>query len=309
MSRLISIVIPLFNEGLHIEESLNKIETEVLKTGLNYELIVIDDGSSDDTWEIITNRKKNYPQLKAVRFSRHFGKESALCAGLDEAAGDAVIVIDGDLQHPPELIPQMLFLWEHEGYEIVECVKSVRGQEPSVKKLGASTFYTLLNKLSGYNLNGASDYKLLDRKVVSAWQQMGESNVFFRGMTAWLGFKTTRLDFTVGERAAGNSQWSLLHLWRLAITALVSFSSLPLRIVTILGAVFLLVSIILGMQTFYMKFTGAAITGFTTVILLLLIIGSIVMLSLGIIGEYIAAIYLEVKRRPRYIVTERTDVR
>ena len=303
MKKLISIVIPIYNEAEHLENSIIFIVKQIEALDYPFELIFIDDGSKDDSWNIITKLHRNIPQIKGFKFSRNFGKEQALCAGLEIAKGDGVIVMDADLQHPPKLIKAMIEAWE-QGAEVVECVKVDRGDEPYVNKIGSRLFYTILKIFSGYSLNGASDYKLLDRKVVDQWKRMDERNVFFRGMTAWLGFKVDKIPFSVEQRAGGKSAWSVKNLVQLGVKAIVSFSTIPLRIVSVLGVTFLLSAILIIIQTLYMKFSGKAVNGFTTVIVLLLIIGSILMISLGIIGEYIAAIYNEVKRRPRYIISE-----
>lgn len=300
-----SVVIPIYREGSQLDAVLGIIKKELDSLQALYEIVLVDDGSPDNTWDIIRGLSKHYPMLRALRLSRNFGKEHALCAGLEIAKGKAVIVMDGDLQHPPTLIPKMAHIWMELNVEIVEAVKVSRGKESLFSKLGANLFYLLLNSLSGYNLKGASDYKLLDRKVVDAWIEMGERNLFFRGMIAWLGFQRVQISFEVPERFAGKSGWSIFKLVRLAITGVTAFSSLPLQFVTFSGAIFLVFAVILAIQTLFLKLTGKAVSGFATVIILLLVIGSLLMISLGIIGEYIARIYEEVKARPRYIVSDR----
>jgi polyisoprenyl-phosphate glycosyltransferase len=306
----LSLVIPVYREGSHlnvvIREIIAVLEKNISKE--SYEIILIDDGSPDNTWDVIREISPEFSMLRGVRLSRNFGKECALCAGLEMAKGEAVIVMDGDLQHPPDLIPEMVRLWQKSNIDIVEAVKVTRGKESFIGKIGAELFYTILNYLSGYNLRGASDYKLLDRKVVNAWLKMGERNLFFRGMTAWLGFQRVTIPFEVASRIGGKSGWSTLKLVKLAITGLTAFSSLPLHLITFSGCFFLIIAVILGAQAFILKFTGRAVDGFTTVIILLLIIGSLLMISLGIIGLYIARIYEEVKRRPRFIISEIIEV-
>src|SRR6266566_1417123 len=184
---LISIVIPLYNEGSHLNALLSDLKIALQQTGCAFELILIDDGSPDDTWERIRDEARTFPNLRAVRLSRNFGKELALCAGLERARGDAVVVMDGDGQHPPSLLPVMVEKWRTSGADIVEAVKRRRGHESLASKFGALTFYVILNKLSGFELKGASDYKLIDRRVLDTWLVMRERNVFFRGMTAWMG--------------------------------------------------------------------------------------------------------------------------
>lgn len=306
-SPILSIVIPLYKEGDNLTNSLALIIQEIEKTGELFEIVLVDDGSPDNTWEVIRKLSLNYPMLKALRFSRNFGKEYALGAGIEAAKGKAVIVMDGDLQHPPQLIPKMVKIWNESQVDIVEAIKVSRGKESLWGKLRAHLFYWILNRLSGYNLRGASDYKLLDRNVVNAWLRMGERKLFFRGMTAWLGFRCVQIPFEVPNRIGGQSRWSIIQLIKLALTGITSFSSLPLHFVTLTGGIFLLFSFVLGFQALYLKFTGQAVSGFTTVIILLLIIGSLLMISLGIIGIYIARIYEEVKGRPRYIILDKID--
>jgi glycosyltransferase involved in cell wall biosynthesis len=304
---LYSIVIPVYCEEYHLKLVLETIEQEISSLASCYEIILIDDGSTDNTWDVIREISVYHADIKALRFSRNFGKDYALYAGLETAKGEVVIVMDGDLQHPPQLIPKMLKVWSKSNVDIVEAVKVSRGKESFLGKLRANLFYAILNRLSGYNLRGASDYKLLDRRVVDAWLRIGERNLFFRGMTAWLGFRSVQISFEVPNRVGGKSQWSILQLVKLALTGITSFSSLPLHFVTLSGLTFLVFSFVLGFQSLFLKFTGQSVSGFTTVILLLLIIGSLLMLSLGMIGIYIARIYEEVKRRPRYVVLEKIE--
>lgn len=305
-NNLISVAIPVYNEGKQIYENINVIYKIMTEYNINHEFILIDDGSRDNTWEELQRLSRDLPNITAFRLSRNFGKEAALCAALESVRGRACIIMDSDLQHPPEIIPQMVSLWENEGYDVIEGVKSDRGNERLINKLGAFFFYSVLKRLSGFDLKGASDFKLLDAKVVDSWREMKERNTFFRAMSAWLGYKRTNVYFNVPDRKDGRSKWSTFRLVKLAITAITSFSSLPLQLVTMMGIIFLFGSIILGIYTLVMKFRGIAIGGFTTVILLQLIIGSTLMISLGIIGTYIAKIFDEVKLRPRYIICDKS---
>lgn len=305
--KLISIVIPVYNEEKHIQKNIQVIHDTLNKNGIKHNFILIDDGSRDNTWGELKRISLSLEGVMAIKLSRNFGKEAALCAGLEHVSSDACIVMDSDLQHPPEKIPEMVYLWENEGFDIVECVKASRGKESITYKLGSLLFYNILNKLSGFDFGGASDFKLLDKKVVDAWKLMSERSTFFRGMSTWVGYSKIQIPFVVAERLEGNSKWSPLRLVKLAVNAITSFSSLPLYIVTFLGVLFLLGAIPIGIKSLYMYFRGYAVDGFTTVILLLLIIGSILMISLGIIGSYIAKIYEEVKQRPRYLIAEKVD--
>jgi len=302
----ISVVIPVHCEAEVLPGTLSAVRDALRKVGLPYELVVVDDGSTDTTWQAIANFAEEEPALRGLRLSRRFGKEAALRAGLETARGNAAITMDGDLQHPPDLIPDMIAAWRG-GADIVEAVKEDRSTNGAIESLRARLFYALLRRLSGHDLDGASDFKLLDQRVLRAYLSLGERNIFFRGMVAWLGFNSVRLPFSVPRRAGGRSSWTFVGLVRLAVTAVTSFSSVPLQFVTILGVCLLTFSFAMGVQTLYRKLSGSALDGFTTVILLLLIIGSTLMVALGIIGEYIARIYDEVKGRPRYLIGETLD--
>jgi dolichol-phosphate mannosyltransferase len=304
---LISVVVPVFREAEALPTFVAAVRHVLTQCDVPHEIVLVDDGSSDNTWVVISGEAKASPSVRGFRLSRNFGKEAALCAGLEKARGAAVIVMDGDGQHPASLLPEMIRMWRATGADIVQAVKRSRGRESLSSKASALLFYVILKKFSGFDLRGASDFKLMSRKAVNAWLRMGERNVFFRGMTAWMGFTTVQIPFEVALRARGHSTWSYLMRLRLAITGITAFSSLPLQLVTFAGGVFLVFSIILGAQTIYLKLTSQAVSGFATVILLELLIGSLLMISLGIIGEYLARIYREVKGRPRYLLTESTE--
>ena len=302
-SPLLSVVIPLYREGAHLATTLPKIMSVLDKLDVSYEVVLVDDGSPDDTWQALCQLRACCPQVKGVRLSRNFGKEAALAAGLEQVCGSAIVVMDGDLQHPPDLIPQMLQLWR-DGAEVVEAVKQHRGHESLTSRARAKLFYNIFTKITGFDLHGASDFKLMDRRVLDAWRRMGERNLFFRGMNAWLGFRRVQIPFNVEERVGGESGWSIIQLARLAMTAVTSFSSMPLYLLIAAGLGFALFAALIGGQTLYLKLSGHAVEGFTTVILVLLILGSAVMLGLGLIGIYIARIYEEVKGRPRFVIAE-----
>lgn len=297
------VVIPVYQEGSHIKQSIATIANILLNHHIPYEFILIDDGSKDDSWQQMEELASSNQHVIALRLSRNFGKESALCAGLEYADGDMVLVMDADLQHPPELIPQMVEAWRLGGYDVVEGIKNSRGKENPLYRSLAHLFYFIIYKTSDVNLDKASDFKLMDRKVVQAWKEMPERAVFFRGMSAWVGFSRKQINFDVAERASGKSKWSFIRLVRLAVNAITSYTSLPLHLITILGIIMFIGGLILGVQTLFMKFSGRATDGFTTVILLLLLVGSSIMISLGIIGIYLTKIYKEVKARPRYLIS------
>ena len=304
---ILSIVIPVFQESMSLAKVLAKVREFASATGESYELIVVDDGSSDETWRVIEDETARYPELRALRLSRNFGKEAAVSAGLDVTRGQAIVVMDGDLQHPPELLPRMVAIWKAGGVDLVEAVKEARPTEPLINRLGSQLFYSILTAFAHRDLKYASDFKLLDRRVVDAWRDMGERNLFFRGMVAWLGFKRAQVRFTVPDRVGGRSGWTLLKLVKLAVTAVTAFSVAPLQLVTFVGTIYFLFAVAIGIQTLYNWFSGIAVSGFTTVILLLLIISGVQMVCLGIFGAYIARIYDEVKGRPRYVVRDRFE--
>ena len=305
MADLISLVIPSFNEEENIDNTVNTLKTILGPEDFDYELIFVNDGSSDKTFDKILEASERDERVKGISFSRNFGKEAAIFAGLQAAVGDACVVIDCDLQHPPTLIHEMVMKWR-EGYEVVEGVKSSRGRESLFHRMCAGLFYRIMSRLIKIDMRSTSDYKLIDRKVVNVLLSLNERNTFFRALTFWVGFKSTKLEYDVEERKFGSTKWSFMSLMKYAINNATSFSTLPLQIVTFLGVISIFGSVILGIQTLVKYFMGKAQEGFSTVILLELLIGGFIMLSLGIIGHYLARIYEEVKGRPKYIVREQT---
>ncbi len=303
---LLSIVLPSYNEEQNIANTAKVLAELLEKEQIDYELVFVSDGSKDATYEEILKAAEANPKVKGAKFSRNFGKEACIFAGLRLTTGDAVIVMDCDLQHPPQVIPQMWKLWQ-EGYEVVEGVKTSRGKESLAHKLSAGLFYKIMSKLIKMDMNASSDYKLLDRKVVDVLLELPERNTFFRALTFWAGFHTTTVEYEVQERIYGTSKWSVISLMKYAITNATSFSTLPLQLVTVMGMISILFSVVLAIQTTVRYFMGNSVEGFTTVILLILIIGGFIMLSLGIIGHYIARIYEEVKGRPKYIISDVTQ--
>ena len=224
-------------------------------------------------------------------------------AGLSESKGDCSVVIDCDLQHPPEKIIEMYHLWE-QGYEIIEGKKSNRGTERKFHTFAAKTFYSIISAATGFDMENASDFKLLDRKAVNVLINMREKNAFFRALSSWIGFEKTTIEFDVLDRETGESKWSTISLVKYALNNISSFSTAPMQIVTVLGAIMFAVSIVLGGIALMQKICGQALEGFTTVILIQLFSSSVAMVSLGVIGYYIARIYEEIKDRPRYIIAD-----
>lgn len=300
---MLSIIIPSFNEEKMVPIAAKEISAVMTGAGIPFQLIFVDDGSRDSTWEQILSQGKNDSRITGVHFSRNFGKEAAIFAGLSHAQGDCCAVIDCDLQHPPEKLVEMYHLWE-QGYEVVEGVKeSATGRDGGVAHdLFAGLFYRLISSATKLDMKNSSDFKLLDRKVVDTLNQMPERSTFFRALSFWVGFKRTTVSYQVRERVCGTTKWSPLALIRYALLNIASFSSAPMQIVLWLGIGSLLLGLILAIQTLIQKLSGLALEGFTTVILVQLLGFGIVMVSLGIIGFYIARIYDEIKGRPRYIV-------
>lgn len=298
----LSVVLPAYNEEAMLPRTAQVLGDLLGREGIDYELVFVDDGSADLTWERIQEAHAGNERAHGVHFSRNFGKEAAVFAGLGAAKGACVAVMDCDLQHPPEALVRMYRLWQ-EGYEVIEGVKRSRGRESGAHAAAAGAFYKLMTKATKIDMARASDFKLMDRRAVDALLDMPECDPFFRAMSSWVGFRKTHVEFDVQEREAGVSKWSTRKLIRYAVSNIAGYSTAPMQAVTWAGGIFLIFAIILGIQTLVRFFMGQAVAGFTTVILLLLLIGSILMISLGIIGYYIARIYEEAKRRPRYIIS------
>ena len=299
---MLSVILPSYNEEKMIAKATERMAEILQPEKIDYELLFIDDGSRDNTWAQINEAAEKDSHVVGVHFSRNFGKEAAMFAGLEQAKGDCCVVIDCDLQHPPEKIIEMYRLWE-QGYEVVEGIKEDRGEESGLHKFAANSFYGLISKATGMDMSSSSDFKLLDRKVVDTLNSLPERNVFFRALSFWVGYKKTSVSYCVQERTEGVSKWSTKSLIKYALTNISSFSSAPLHIVTVLGFIMLAVAFVLGIIALVQKISGVALGGFTTVILLLLFSASVIMISLGIIGYYIARIYDEIKGRPRYIIS------
>ncbi len=298
---MLSVVIPAYNEQEMVPTAAREIGRALKQAGIAYELLFVDDGSKDNTWQEI--RALSQTGVRGVHFSRNFGKEAAIFAGLQHSKGDCVAVIDCDLQHPPEKLAEFYRRWE-QGAEVVEGVKSDRGQESGLHRLSAKVFYALISRATKVDMSRASDFKLLDRKAVNVILTMREKRAFFRALSSWVGFRTAEVAYEVRERTAGQSKWSTWSLMKYAVSNITAFTAMPLHIVTLLGVVTLLVSVVLGVIALVQKIAGTALGGFTTVIILLLFIGSMIMISLGILGYYIGNIYEEIKDRPRYVVAD-----
>jgi glycosyltransferase involved in cell wall biosynthesis len=300
---VISVVVPAYNEAAGLARTVDQIVGELATLAVVWEVILVDDGSSDDTFAQICRLSMREPRIKGLRLSRNFGKEGALLAGLDRASGHAVLTMDADRQHPPSLIPEMFSRWRA-GAKVVHGVKRNRRSDPLRQRLGAQLVSRLLAKWAALDVHNSADFKLLDRQVVEVIRNLPERARFYRGLTSWIGFPDDYVEFDVPARRDDGSKWSMWGLIELAITALSSFSSLPLRIVTLLGLATLILGVFVAGEALWSWMKGSAVSGFATIIITLLIIGSFIMISLGIIGEYVAKIYQEVKARPHYLVLE-----
>lgn len=299
---MLSIIIPAFNEQENIHNTAIVVSELVQRNGIPYEIIFINDGSNDKTWDRLCEVTNQFKNIVAINFSRNFGKESAIFAGLKYCRGDACVIMDCDLQHPPQKIIEMYKIWENNDVDIVEARKSNRGRENLIYKFFSKLFYRIIRASSGIEMRGASDFKLLDRKVIDCLNNMPERLTFFRAMSSWVGFKTEKIYFEVEPRKSGKTSWSLGGLFKYAVSSITSFSSIPMQVVTICGVILFFISLVLGVNTLYNKISGNSLEGFSTVILLQLFTSSIIMFSLGVIGYYLSKIYEEIKNRPRYIV-------
>lgn len=302
---MISIVCPVFNEAAVIDTFIDAITNVMASLDDDYELLFINDGSTDETLSLLIERQKKTCTIKIIDFSRNFGKEAALTAGLDHARGDAVIPIDVDLQDPPELIPQMVELWRG-GYEVVLPKRVDRSQDTVTKRASANWFYKFHNKIAHTPIpENVGDFRLLDRKVVNAIKQLPEKQRFMKGLFAWVGFKTTEVSYERQQRIAGETTFSTWKLWNLAIEGITGFSTLPLRVWSYIGAIISTLAFIYGSLIVLRTIIyGIDLPGYASLLTVTLFLGGIQLIGLGILGEYIGRIYLETKSRPLYIVKQ-----
>lgn len=305
----ISVVASCYNEEKSLPEFVRRVNTVLLKMKLTFEIILINDGSCDRTLEVALALIRNIPQIKVLDFSRNFGHQAAITAGMDTAQGKAMIIIDADLQDPPEIIETMIAKWK-EGYEVVYGKRKKREGESLPKLLTAKFFYRTLRFLTNIDIPmDTGDFRLMDRKVVEGVKGMRERHRFIRGMVSWVGFKQIAVTYDRQARFQGKTNYSYSKMFRFAFDAITSFSTMPLRIVTVLGlfiliATFLLSTVVLTTRIFVPAYF---IPGFSAVVILILFFGGVILFSIGLLGEYIGRIFEEVKRRPLYIVREIYD--
>ena len=302
----LGIVIPVFNEADNIAGLVARLVPVLERIGCSFEVVFVDDGSQDDTMEALRQVNAADPRLTAVSFSRNFGKEIAIAAGLDHTEADAVVIMDADLQHPPEVIETFVAKWR-EGYKNVYGQRTDRETDSALRKVFSKRFYALFSLFGETPLpEGAGDFRLLDRQAVLSLRAMGERARFSKGLYAWIGFKSVGVPFQVAERAAGTSKFSYRKLTRFALDGLMSFSTMPLMVWTYVGTAVSIYA--LGMALYFMLQTvmyGVDVPGFASIIVSVMFLGGIQLLSLGVLGEYIGRIFAEVKRRPLYLVAER----
>lgn len=308
---LVSIVVPCYNEEKSIKLFYNEIHN-VLKTleGIEYECIYVNDGSKDTTENEMRELSESLTNVRFISFSRNFGKEAAMLAGIEAARGDAVVLMDVDLQDPPSLLPQMIEDWLIGGYDVVYTRRSTRSGEPPLRSWFAGQFYKLINKMSDVHIvDGARDYRLMDRKAVDSFLRLRERNRFAKGLFMWVGYKSKCIEFENVERAVGSTSWSFWKLFHYAIDGIVSFTISPLRWATYFG---LLTAITSFFYMFYVIFKklmfGNPVSGYASIVTILLFFGGIQLIFLGIIGEYIGRIFIEVKGRPNYIIKKESSI-
>lgn len=304
--KTVSLIVPCYNEEKNIEPFYDAILNVFEKLEEDFELLFVNDGSKDNTLSKIRELNSKDKRVKGVSFARNFGKEAGLFAGIRNVTGDCAVILDADLQHPPIVIKEMISKWK-EGYEVVEGVKTDRGKESLIHKLFCKVFYGMISKAVGMDMKNSSDYKLLDKKVVAELAKLKERNTFFRALSFWVGFNKTTVYYEVAERNAGESKWSTKSLIKYAINNVICFSYAPLHIVTFLGICFFVIAFIVIIDALISFAKGTAASGFPTLVVLLLIGFGAVMLSLGVIGVYIAQIYDELKGRPQYIIGEKIE--
>jgi polyisoprenyl-phosphate glycosyltransferase len=300
---MISIVVPVFNEEESLRELHRRISIVMHHIHPSFELIFVDDGSTDRSLDIMLELSEKDENVKIIQLSRNFGHQPAIIAGIDHSHGEAVIMMDCDLQHPPELIEQLIEKW-HEGYDVVYTCRSQTPDVSVFKKFTSRCFYALVNYLTEVSLSpGTADFRLLDRAVIESLSTFGERSIFLRGIIHWVGYRQAAIYYMAGARYSGESKYSFLRMLRFAMHGITSFSSIPLYISALLGIFVSLSSFLYAGMVIYMRlFTNRVVEGWTSVMVALLFLGGIHLITLGIQGIYLGQVYKEVKRRPRYLV-------
>jgi dolichol-phosphate mannosyltransferase len=304
MTKKISIVVPACNEEGNIPILVDTLEEVMGPLNYEYQLIFVDDGSSDGTLALLKAISTTKPHIRYIGLSRNFGHQNALKAGLDLAGGDAVIMMDGDMQHPPALIPILLEQWEA-GNDIVYTIRKDHQDMPMMKRKTSNMFYNLINNLSDIELEqGTADFRLMDRRVVDVFREFKETDLFLRGLVKWMGFKQSGIEYEPAERLKGKSKYTMKKMIRFALQGITSFSTKPLYIATYLGMCFSLISLLYVPYIIYSYYFGQAISGWTSIIATIAFFGGLQLMILGIIGMYLGKLFQQSKQRPHYIVKE-----
>jgi len=306
---LLSIIVPCYNEAEALVFFYQRTKTVLETSNIDYEIIFINDGSEDNTLDVISTLRQNNQRVKLIDLSRNFGKEIAMTAGIDFAAGEAVIVIDADLQHPPELIPEMLRYWR-EGYDVVYATRIKQDEETFFKKKTSKAFYWVIARLSNVRIpENSGDYRLMSRRAVEAIKQFQEQHRFMKGLFSWIGYRQISIPYHRAPRYAGKTKWSYWQLWNFAIEGITSFSFVPLRVASYLGIVTAFLAIIYAsIEILKVVVRGRDVPGYASIMVTLLFIGAVQLITLGIIGEYLGRIYNEVKQRPLYLVQQLSGI-
>ncbi len=301
----LTVVVPAYNESSGLREFHARLAPVLDQLDLDSRVLYVDDGSRDDTWEVIRSLHAGDARASGLKLSRNFGKEHAMTAGLDFADADAVIVIDADLQDPPELIPQFVARWR-EGFDVVYGTRSTRAGESGLKKFTAAAFYRVIGRLSSTPVpRDTGDFRLMNRRAVEALGKLRETQRFMKGLFAWVGFRQTSIVYERDARFAGTSKFNYWRLWNFAIEGITSFSGAPLKVATYLGVLTALLAFLFGIFVLVKSiFFGDPVRGYPTLLLVILLIGGVQLIALGLIGEYLGRLYLEVKRRPLYLIDE-----
>jgi dolichol-phosphate mannosyltransferase len=302
--KTVDIIVPVFNEQENIGLLINTVHTVLEKLPYNYRLILVNDGSTDSTLEVIKALASGSEKINYISFSRNFGHQNALKAGLDSSTADCAISLDGDMQHPPELIPDMIAKWE-EGYDVVYTIRKEGIKEGLVKKKTSSGFYKIMNHMADLEMEeGTADFRLLSKQVVDVLRDLTEHELFFRGLVKWMGFAQIGLEYTPNERISGKSKYTLKKMVRFALTGITSFSTKPLYVAAYLGFFFSIVSFLYFPYAVFSYYFGSTISGWASVIVTIAFFGGLQLCILGIIGLYLGKVFMQVKHRPLYIIKE-----
>jgi dolichol-phosphate mannosyltransferase len=303
----LSVVIPAFNEEANLRPMVDRLVAAVEPAVDGLEILFVDDGSRDCTWDVIAELAAGDPRVRGIRFARNFGHQAAVTAGVDAARGRAVVIIDADLQDPPEVIPEMVDRWR-EGYEVVYGQRTQRDGETAFKRATASGFYRLLQRITNVDIPvDTGDFRLMGERAVAAFRALPERNRFIRGLVSWLGFPQTAVRYHRHARAAGETKYPLRKMVRFALDGITSFSFLPLRLATVLGFAVSLLAFVYIVVVLVLKVVGISWSGYTSLMASILFLGGVQLVMIGMLGEYLARVFDEVKRRPLYLVGDSTD--